>query len=133
MFGIDFFELIVIAIVALVVVGPERLPKVARTAGHLFGRGQRYVNAVKADLSREMHLEELKKLQGEAQESLNNIESGIAVEIEAVQQGAEMTVVSAESAIHNTSEELEQIAQVPGLTREEPIAHGHHGAAGSPV
>ncbi len=46
MFDIGFSELIVIAIVALVVIGPERLPRVARTAGHLLGRMQRYVNDV---------------------------------------------------------------------------------------
>ena len=48
MFDIGFSELVVIGIVALVVLGPERLPKVARTAGHLFGRFQRYVAGVKA-------------------------------------------------------------------------------------
>lgn len=54
MFDVGFSELIVIAIVALVVIGPERLPKVARTAGLLLGRLQRYVNDVKADIKREM-------------------------------------------------------------------------------
>jgi sec-independent protein translocase protein TatB len=51
MFGIDFPELVVIAVVALIVIGPEHLPKVARTIGHLWGRAQRYVNGVKADIS----------------------------------------------------------------------------------
>ena len=59
MFDIAFSELLIIAVVALVVLGPERLPKVARTAGHLLGRLQRYVNDVKADINREMQLEEL--------------------------------------------------------------------------
>ena len=63
MFDIGFSELVVIAIVALIVIGPERLPKVARTLGHLFGRMQRYVSDVKADISREMELAELKKMQ----------------------------------------------------------------------
>ena len=63
MFDIGFTELMVIAVVALVVIGPERLPKVARTAGHLFGRLQRYVSDIKADINREIQLEELKKLQ----------------------------------------------------------------------
>jgi sec-independent protein translocase protein TatB len=61
MFDIGFSELILIGIVALIVIGPERLPKVARTAGHLFGRFQRYVNSVKSDISREMELDELRK------------------------------------------------------------------------
>lgn len=61
MFDIGFTELLVIGVVALLVIGPERLPKVARTAGHLFGRMQRYVSSVKADISQEMELDELRK------------------------------------------------------------------------
>ena len=63
MFDIGFSEIVVIAVVALIVIGPERLPKTARTLGHLFGRLQRYVNDVKADINREMELDELRKLQ----------------------------------------------------------------------
>ena len=54
MFGIEFPELVVIAVVALIVIGPEHLPKVARTMGHLWGRAQRYISGVKADISRDM-------------------------------------------------------------------------------
>ena len=61
-FDIAFSEIAVIAVVALVVIGPERLPKVARTLGHMFGRLQRYVNDVKADINREIELDELRKL-----------------------------------------------------------------------
>ena len=67
MFDIAFSEIVVIGVVALVVIGPERLPKVARTLGHMFGRLQRYVNDVKADISREMELDELRKLKTEVQ------------------------------------------------------------------
>jgi sec-independent protein translocase protein TatB len=77
MFDIGFSELILIAIVALVVIGPERLPKVARTAGHLLGRMQRYVNDVKSDINREMQLDELKKLQSEMQESARSVEQSM--------------------------------------------------------
>jgi len=69
MFDIGFSEIVVIAVVALIVIGPERLPKVARTLGHLFGRMQRYVNDVKADISREMELDELRKLQATVQDA----------------------------------------------------------------
>lgn len=77
MFGIDFPELVVIAVVALIVIGPEHLPKVARTAGHLWGRAQRYINGVKADISRDMALEELRKVQQQAQQEVGNIEQSI--------------------------------------------------------
>jgi sec-independent protein translocase protein TatB len=73
MFGIDFPELVVIAVVALIVIGPEHLPKVARTVGHLWGRAQRYINGVKADISRDMALDELRKLQQTAQQEVGNI------------------------------------------------------------
>ena len=81
MFDIGFSELLVIAIVALIVIGPERLPKVARTLGHLFGRMQRYVNDVKADITREMELEELRKLQSSVEDAARSIQNSVNKEI----------------------------------------------------
>jgi sec-independent protein translocase protein TatB len=79
MFDIAFSELLVIGVVALVVIGPERLPKVARTMGHLFGRLQRYVAQVKTDINREMELSELGKvkseIEGAAREFQRDIET----------------------------------------------------------
>ncbi|MBL0168927.1 MAG: twin-arginine translocase subunit TatB [Propionivibrio sp.] len=89
MFDVGFSELIVIAIVALVVIGPERLPKVARTVGHLLGRMQRYVNDVKADISREMQLDELKKLQAEVQDSARNFERSMSSELQAIEKAVD--------------------------------------------
>ena len=77
MFDIGFSELVVIAVVALIVIGPERLPKAARTMGHLFGRLQRYVNEVKSDISREMELDELRKLQKEVQSAAQDLKSSV--------------------------------------------------------
>jgi len=77
MFDIGFSELVVIAIVALIVIGPERLPKVARTMGHLFGRMQRYVNDVKADISREMELDELKKMQASMEDAARSMRDSV--------------------------------------------------------
>jgi sec-independent protein translocase protein TatB len=85
MFDIGFSELMVIAIVALIVIGPERLPKVARTLGHLFGRMQRYVNDVKADISREMELDELKKLQASMQDAARSFEQSVTREVNATE------------------------------------------------
>ncbi len=70
MFDIGFTELLMIGVVALIVIGPERLPKVARTAGHLFGRMQRYVSDVKSDISREIELDELKRAGQEFKQSV---------------------------------------------------------------
>ena len=78
MFGIDFPELVVIAVVALIVIGPEHLPKVARTIGHLWGRAQRYVNGVKADISRDMALDELRKMQDKMQQEASTLEQSVS-------------------------------------------------------
>ena len=81
MFDVGFSEIFVIALVALIVIGPERLPKVARTLGHLFGRMQRYVNDVKADITREMELDELRKLQSSVEDAARSIEHSVTKEI----------------------------------------------------
>lgn len=84
MFDVGFSEMLVIGIVALVVIGPERLPKVARTLGHLMGRAQRYVNDVKRDIDREMQIEELRKLQTEMQDAARSIESSVTTQVSEV-------------------------------------------------
>ena len=81
MFDIGFSELMVIGLVALVVLGPERLPRVARTLGHLAGRLQRYVTDVKADISREMEIEDLRKLRDSMQDAASGIESSVRSEL----------------------------------------------------
>jgi sec-independent protein translocase protein TatB len=87
MFDIAFSEIVVIAVVALIVIGPERLPKVARTLGHMFGRLQRYVNEVKADINREMELDELRKLKSEMQSAASAFESSINKAAQDVESG----------------------------------------------
>jgi sec-independent protein translocase protein TatB len=77
MFDIGFSELLVIAVVALLVIGPEKLPKVARTAGAMFGRLQRYVNDVKADTQREVELDELKKLRSQFEDAARSVEESV--------------------------------------------------------
>lgn len=76
MFDIGFTELIVIGVVALVVIGPERLPKVARAAGHLYGRMQRYVSTVRSDISREMQLDEMRRVGQDFKQSVESAASG---------------------------------------------------------
>jgi sec-independent protein translocase protein TatB len=81
MFDIGFSELLVIGVVALIVIGPERLPRVARTVGHLVGRMQRYVADVKADINREMELEELRKMRDSVQDAATSIEGSVQQEL----------------------------------------------------
>lgn len=81
MFDFGFSEMVVVALVGLIVLGPERLPKVARQAGQWLGKLQRYVADVKADINRQMDLDELRKLQGEvsgaARELKDSLESAV--------------------------------------------------------
>ncbi|MDD5250096.1 MAG: Sec-independent protein translocase protein TatB [Rhodocyclaceae bacterium] len=78
-------ELILIGLVALIVIGPERLPKVARTAGHLLGRLQRYVSDVKADINREIQLEELKKMQDDVAAQVRDMEHSVNEQMKTVE------------------------------------------------
>jgi sec-independent protein translocase protein TatB len=87
MFDIGFSEIVVIAVVALVVIGPERLPKTARTLGLLFGRLQRYVNDVKSDIRREMELDELRGLQREIQGAAREFEQSVKTAADDVTTG----------------------------------------------
>src|ERR671910_1429921 len=81
MFDIGFSELIVIGVIALVVIGPERLPRMARTVGVLAGRLQRYVSDVKADINREIELDELRKMRDSMQQAASNFESTVQTEM----------------------------------------------------
>ena len=81
MFDIGFSELLVIGVVALIVIGPEKLPRMARTVGHLAGRLQRYVADVKADINREIELEELRKMRDSMQQAATSMESSVQSEL----------------------------------------------------
>src|SRR3546814_10644584 len=71
MFDVSFSELLLIGVIALIVIGPERLPGVARTIGHLAGRAQRYVNDVKSDIQRDVALGELNNLNDQMSDAAN--------------------------------------------------------------
>jgi sec-independent protein translocase protein TatB len=81
MIDIAFSKLAIIGAAALVFIGPEKLPKVARMAGTLFGRAQRYINDVKAEVSREMELDELRKMHQDIQSAAINVERSIGQNI----------------------------------------------------
>ena len=81
MFDIGFSELLVIGVVALIVIGPQKLPRVARTIGHLLGRMQRYVADVKADINREIELEELRKMRDSMQKAASDFQTSVDGEL----------------------------------------------------
>ena len=118
MFDIAFSEIAVIAVVALVVIGPERLPKVARTLGHLFGRLQRYVNDVKADIGREIELDELRKLKSEVQSAALDIERSVSAAAADVESG----VRSVETQLNAAGAEATS-TNVSAATTDAPAQH----------
>jgi sec-independent protein translocase protein TatB len=78
-FGFD--KIALIGAVALIVIGPEKLPRVARTVGHFIGKAQRYVADVKAEVNRSIELEDLKKMKGEFEDAARGVEQTLHNEI----------------------------------------------------
>ena len=87
MFDISFTELMLVGVVALIVIGPEKLPKVARTVGHLLGRAQRYVNDVKGDIQREVEIDELRKMKQEMESAAQSVQSSFTKTESEIRQG----------------------------------------------
>ncbi|HEY0062590.1 MAG TPA: Sec-independent protein translocase protein TatB [Telluria sp.] len=81
MIDLGLTKIAVIGVVALVVIGPEKLPKVARMAGSLYGRMQRYLHEVKSEVSREIELEELRNLKKEVEETAQTIRADVETSI----------------------------------------------------
>ncbi|MGV2865400.1 Sec-independent protein translocase protein TatB [Achromobacter sp. AGC39] len=100
MFDVSLTELMVIGVVALIVIGPERLPKVARTVGHLLGRAQRYVNDVKSDIQREIEIDELRKFKSEMEDAAQG-----------VQQSLNETHASLQEPVQQFRAELDEVAR----------------------
>jgi sec-independent protein translocase protein TatB len=117
MFDIGFSELLVCAVVALVVIGPERLPKVARTLGVLFGRLQRYVTQVKADINREMDLAELGKVKSEFENAARSFQT----EVQSKASEVEREMSEAKASIERTLDATPEPAS-PDAAVQEPAA-----------
>lgn len=97
MFGVDFSEIMVIMVVGLVVLGPERLPVVARTLGRWWGNLQRYANRIKADVNASIELEELRQM-----------ERKIKAEAAALEQAAQQASYTASAQLRQLEQELER-------------------------
>jgi len=117
MFDIGFSELVVIGVVALIVIGPERLPKVARTAGHLYGRLQRYVSTVKSDISREIQLDEIRRAGQSFKESVEAAASDVEQQATVVDDYLrnEISDVTKTVTAGVAGEETPPVAQQPAM------------------
>ncbi|MES2887052.1 MAG: Sec-independent protein translocase protein TatB [Pseudomonadota bacterium] len=112
-FGFD--KLALIGAVALIVIGPERLPRVARTVGHLLGKAQRYVADVKAEVNRTIELEELKKMKGQFEDAARGVEQTMSHQMKEASHA--MDEVWAQSILPPNS------GQHDG---DEPVPHYQH-------
>ena len=80
-FGFD--KIALIGAVALIVIGPQKLPRVARTVGHLIGKAQRYVADVKAEVNRSIELEELQKMKSQFESAASDVQNTVQREVSA--------------------------------------------------
>src|SRR5436190_9965938 len=96
-FGFD--KIALIGAVALIVIGPERLPRVARTVGHLIGKAQRYVADVKAEVNRPVELEELKKMKGQFEDAARDVGQTASNEINQATSELDKTCAEANSML----------------------------------
>jgi sec-independent protein translocase protein TatB len=115
MFDIGFSELMVIGVVALIVIGPEKLPRMARTVGVLAGRLQRYVADVKADINREIELEELRKMRDSMQKTASDMQSSFEAEVSKTESELNQTAAD----LNKTVDELTQ-GKPDELTQSKP-------------
>ena len=121
MFDIGFSELLVIGVVALVVIGPEKLPRVARTMGVLFGRMQRYVTQVKADINREMETAELAKVKSEFESAARAFKSDV-----------ESTVAKTEQDLREVESSIERELNAGAPAQAEPAPQAPQAAPHAP-
>jgi len=138
MFNFGITEIMVIAVIGLVVIGPERLPKVARTLGHMLSRMQRYVSDVKSDISKEMQLEELKAMQKsmketatEIQESVSEQVNFIETEVEDADKSVKKTVETGLESSTKASNQINtsKVQPKPAPEKDEPSKDKSEGVA----
>ncbi|HWK59793.1 MAG TPA: Sec-independent protein translocase protein TatB [Eoetvoesiella sp.] len=114
MFDVSFSELILIGVIALIVIGPERLPTVARTVGHLLGRAQRYVNDVKSDIQREMEKNDIGDLKNQLEDAAKSVKDSVADAGNSLRE----PITEAQDALKSASEAVS--ASAKALAAETP-------------
>ncbi len=118
MFDISFTELMFIGVVALVVIGPEKLPKVARTVGHLVGRAQRYVSDVKGDIQREVELDELRKMKDEMESAAHSMKSSFHQTEAELKKELDSSTEALSELEHELKADYEPTVKPPAATDE---------------
>jgi sec-independent protein translocase protein TatB len=130
MFDFGFSEILVIGVVALVVFGPEELPRVARLAGHMLGKFRRYVDGVKSELSQEMEMAELKRLREDVKESALSLQNTVNEHLNAAESGLRDTVAEVHQGVQQVKAEVaatinpqvEPSVELPVHTEPPPVS-----------
>jgi sec-independent protein translocase protein TatB len=134
MFDIGASEIFVIGVVALIVIGPERLPRVAKTLGHLFGRLQRYVSEVKSDINREIELDELRKLKATMQDAARSIEQSVTSQVNYIDSEVKQAGAQVQEQIESAQKQVESaVAPVTGIQLMPPATPVPETPASSPA
>jgi sec-independent protein translocase protein TatB len=107
MIDLGLSKIAIIGVVALIVIGPEKLPRVARMAGTLYGRAQRYLNQVKSEVSREIEMEELKNLQKEVQDAAHSVKQSVEKSMHGVENSISGNLAEVENAWRGDSSSYE--------------------------
>ncbi len=129
MIDLGLSKLAMIGVVALVVIGPEKLPRVARMAGTLYGRAQRYINQVKAEVSREIEIDELRKMHKDVKDAASDVEQSIhktvsdtEKDIAGIWSGAKQAYDGTDDTVLTATPTTEQMAVKNKLFRRKKLA-----------
>jgi len=107
MFDVSFSELMLIGVIALIVIGPERLPKVARTVGHLLGRAQRYVNEVKSDIQKEIDLKEIGDIKHQMEDAARSVQTSMTSSVDELKTAVAQPAQALEDSLDDARKALD--------------------------
>jgi len=130
-FDISFGELLIVGVVALIVLGPERLPTVARTIGALVGRAQRFVASVKSDIHQHSQMAGFDDLKQDVQQAADAFRSQIESEVAGVRELSQQIGQTAQAVEQEAGQLLDEAARQ--IAPPEPAADSHAATAASPA
>lgn len=120
MFDISFGELMLIGVIALIVIGPERLPKVARTVGHLMGRAQRYVNEVKSDIQKEIDLDQIGNLKHQMEDAARSVKSSMSASVDELKSVMEEPATALQDGLDEARKALDTLDPTKPVPSADP-------------
>jgi len=125
-FDVGFTEILLIGIVSLVVIGPERLPTVARTAGQWIGKLQRFVKGVKTDLASELESGDLKKLIGDQREQINELRDMVSSAQKDLQSTTQSVVKSTREGLSELETTIDKAKSDDSVENAEDVNDDYH-------